>query len=391
MTKKSTLTAVWLIAMTTVAPTTFAGYNASAPKAVRRIFTQLAYLEGRVVSYHVLEPGPQTIQAFPTSSQTGKIYRFPDCVGQLRPVMDDSAVPSPDVNHLIFDKAMREVVNIQLPNCSVQPTSENEVLGLARSQKSIGFVNAPTVPGPVGSEVPAPEQQGDDELWGPLPNIGVVDPFAGGNLSPQLVQGTTTTGIAVSSVQQPFFRRARIKAFTGGRVVYFVTYETRNLSKAGLVSADIEAQWEGSGFPGERDLFFLAYGRAPLPPNGAAGLGLGSVDSTGIANANQAVLNVVGGAPFFQVKDYSPLWKMHCLDGGITPTIGPGAPCGNTRFHQVGTPHSVAEVRATKLPVVAGIFADINCPILATDVNNDGIFGDTSQSAEVVRFPDINW
>lgn len=380
---------VCLLAALVAAPLAFAGYNASAPKGVRRIFTQLAFVSGRVVSYHVLEPGPVTIQAFPTSSQKGKIYRFPDCVGQLRPVMDDSALPSPDVNHLILDKAMREVVNVRLANCSFQPTSESEVLGLAQSQQSVGFVNAPAVPGPVGSEVPVQEQQSDDELWGPLPNVGVVDPFAGGNLSPQHVLSHTSTGIAVSGIQEPFVRRPRLKAFTAGRAVYFVTYETKNLASSALVSADIEAQWAGSGFPGERDLFFLAYGRAPLPPNGA--IPAGSVDSTGVVNDNQAVLNVVGGAPFFQIKDYSPLWKMLCLDGNITPTIGPGAPCGNTRFHQAGEPHSVSEVKSLGLPIVGGIFGDINCPILATDVNNDGVLGNTSKSAEIVRFPDINW
>src|SRR5262249_38885565 len=160
---------------------------------------------------------------------------------------------------------------------------------------------------------------------------------------------------------QPNFRRPRIKAYTAGRAVYFVTYETQGLAQAGLVDAAIEAQWSGSGFPGEEKLFFLAYGRAPLPPNAA--LPSGTLDSTGVVNDNQAVLNVIGGAPFFNIGDYSPLWKMLCLDGGITPTIGPGAPCGNTRFHQVGQPGSVDAVKASGLPIVDGIFRDIDCPI----------------------------
>jgi hypothetical protein len=151
----------------------------------------------------------------------------------------------------------------------------------------------------------------------------------------------------------------------------------------------IEAQWSGSGFPGEEDLFFLAYGRAPLPPNGA--LPAGSTDSNGFPNDNQAVLNVVGGAPFFSVGDYSPLWRMHCLDGGITPTNGPGAPCGNTRFYQIGQQGSEDQVKATGLQIVDGIFRDINCPILATDVNDDRIFADTATSQELVRFPDVAW
>lgn len=367
-----------------------AGYNASAPKAVRRIFTQLALVQGRVVSYHVLEPGPQSIQAFPVDHHAGKLFRFPECQGILLPVLDDSAVPSADVNHLEPDRAMREVVNVTLASCAVQPTSEAEVGNLARSQQSIGFVNAPTVPGPEGDpDIPPAEQQSDDELWGPVPNVGVVDVFAGGNLSPQHVQGTTQSGHEISEIQQPNVRRPRIKAYAGGRAVYFITYETKGLAAAGLVDPAVEAQWSDSGFPGERDLFFLAYGRAPLPPNGA--LPASSTDSNGIPNASQAVLNVVGGAPFFSVGDYSPLWKMHCLDGGITPTIGPGAPCGNTRLYQVGQPRSVDEVKATGLPIVDGIFRDINCPILATDVNDDGIFADTATSQELVRFPDVAW
>lgn len=67
--------------------------------------------------------------------------------------------------------------------------------------------------------------------------------------------------------------------------------------------------------------------------------------------------------------------------------FGPGAPCGNTRFHQAGQPRSVDAMNATGLPIVGGIFRDINCPILATDVNDDGVF----EAAELVRFADVAW
>jgi hypothetical protein len=136
-------------------------------------------------------------------------------------------------------------------------------------------------------------------------------------------------------------------------------------------------------------LWFLAYGRAPLPPN--AGLPAGSLDSNGIANDNQAVLNLVRGAPFWGEGQYSPLWKMGCLDGGITPAIGPGSPCGNTRFYQIGQPRFTSEVGSTGLPFVNGIFRDINCPILGADVNDNGQFANTSLSKEVVAFSDIDW
>src|SRR5262249_21243046 len=173
------------------------------------------------------------------------------------------------------------------------------------------------------------------------------------------------------------------------QVVYFITYETKGLAQAGLVSSDIEDQWARTGFPGERDLLFLAYGRAPLPPNRA--FPVGSVDSTGTVNDYQAVLNVVKGAPFWHEGDYSPLWKMHCVDGGITPTLGPGGPCGTTRFHQVGQPRSADEVAPLGLPIVGGIFRHINCPVLATDINDDGVFADTPAGREVVRFPNVDW
>jgi hypothetical protein len=43
------------------------------------------------------------------------------------------------------------------------------------------------------------------------------------------------------------------------------------------------------------------------------------------------------------------------------------------------------------LPLISGIFRDINCPIIGTDVNDDGIFEDTSVSPETLKFPDIDW
>ncbi len=348
----------------------FAGFNADAPKPVRRIFTQLAFAEGRLVTYHVLEPGPQAIQAFPTGHNKGMILRFPGCPS-LRPVLDDTAAPSPQ-NSLTPDQAMREVFNVTLKSC-VQPTSVSEAFNKANSKSSIGMINAPSVPAPVGANVPEEEQQTADELWGPVPNVGVVDFFAGGNLSPQNVLATTLSGLAVADVQQLDVRRPRIKGYSAGKVVYFITYETRDLSRVGLVSSVLEDQWSRTGFPGERPLWFLAYGRAPLPSN------------------NEAVINLVKGAPFWNEGDYSPLWKMSCLDGGITPPIGPGSPCGNTRYSQIGQPRFVSEVNETGLPLVNGIFRDINCPILGTDVNDDGTFANTSLSKEVVGFPDIDW
>ena len=348
-----------------------AGFNATAPAPVRRIFTQIAFVE-----------------AFPVDHGTGKLLRFPGCPN-LRPVLDDSAAPSPDANNLIPDAAMREVFNVEFAQCGVQPRSVDEALAMAVSVDSIGFVNAPGVPAPVGAAVPIEQQQSADQLFGPLPNPGVIDPFAGGNLWPQHTQAMTDRGFAVANVIQPDVRRARISAYADGQLVYFITYETKNLSQARLVKNKVEAQWSRTGFPGERDLFFLAYGRAPLPPNAA--LPAGSLDSNGIPNDNQAVLNVVRGAPFWHPGDYSPLWKMSCVIGGISPAIGPGFPCGSVRFYQTGQPRTRNEVNALGLPIEGGIFRDINCPVIGTDVNDDGVFADRGRTQELVRFPDVDW
>ena len=88
--KKVTSILILLFTISSSFAPAFAGFNADAPKPVRRIFTQLAFAEGRLVTYHVLEPGPQSIQAFPTGHNEGMLLRFPGCPA-LRPVLDDSA------------------------------------------------------------------------------------------------------------------------------------------------------------------------------------------------------------------------------------------------------------------------------------------------------------
>ena len=390
MSKQIRLRSVCIVlsALFAPSPAAFAGFNASAPPPVRRIFTELAFADGRLISYQVFEPGPAARQTFPVSSDPGMLLRFPGCPG-LRPVLDDSAAPTRAIDGLVPDRVVREVVNVALPGCASQPKSVAEALAVATAEQGIGFVNAPGVPAPVGASVAPEEQQTAGELWGPVPSLNYIDFFMGAGLSPQHIQGKMSNGLPAAGVQQPDVRRPRIQAYSAGRVVYFVTYETKGLSKAGLVSADIESQWSQTGFPNERDIFVLSYGRAPLPPNAA--LPAGSLDSNGAPNDNQAVLNVAGGAPFINPGSYSPLWKMLCLDGGISPPIGPGLPCGSVRYYQIGQPRSVADLSPTGLPLVAGTFPFINCPVIASDVNNDGVFADTPLSREMLRFPDIDW
>src|SRR5918996_5857580 len=119
--KKVTSILILLFTIGSSSAPAFAGFNADAPKPVRRIFTQLAFAEGRLVTYHVLEPGPQSIQAFPTGHNEGMLLRFPGCPA-LRPVLDDSAAPSTQSN-LVPDLAMRKVFNVSLSRCDIQPTS----------------------------------------------------------------------------------------------------------------------------------------------------------------------------------------------------------------------------------------------------------------------------
>jgi hypothetical protein len=191
-------------AIVTLAVPAFAGFNADAPNQIRRIFTQFAFADGRLVSYNVLEPGPAGVQAFPTGGDTGRLFRFPNNP-TLRPVLDDSAAPSHS-NNIILDNVVREVFNVTLLR-NVQPRSAADVQRLAISMRSISFVNAPSVPAPIGAAVPSNQQQSADQLWGPVPDTGVVDVFAGGNLSPQHVQGTTLSGLPIANVQQPNIRR----------------------------------------------------------------------------------------------------------------------------------------------------------------------------------------
>lgn len=176
------LTSLALVTVGSLAPSARGGFNQDAPNPIRRIFTQLAFAEGRLVSYHVLEPGPAGVEAFPTDHRRGKIFRFPGCPN-LRPVLDDTAAPSSS-GALVPDRAMRDVFNVTLPDCSTQPTSVAQAESMATSIQGVGIVNAPSVPAPVGAAAPESQQQSAEELWGPVPNVGVVDFFAGGDLSP---------------------------------------------------------------------------------------------------------------------------------------------------------------------------------------------------------------
>jgi hypothetical protein len=42
-------------------------------------------------------------------------------------------------------------------------------------------------------------------------------------------------------------------------------------------------------------------------------------------------------------------------------------------------------------PGEGGVFRDINCPVIGTDVNDDGVFADIRNSQELVRFPNVDW
>lgn len=391
-----------------------AGYNACAKQGFRRIFSQVAFAERRLISYHVLEPGP-VVQgacgadgfAFPISNQQGSLFRFPGCPG-LRPVLDDSAAPSSDSAHLVPDRAMRRVYDVTLPSCLIQPTSEAQVRLLAMSMgiPGIGYVNAPGVPAPPSASWPvlppgaaapnvATMVQTAAQLFGPVPNSfsSISDPYLGSvTLLPQHLDSSVVNanGSLVKNTVVIGTPRPRLVGYSAGQLQYFITYETSGLSASGLVPRAVEDQWSNTAFPGERNIYINAYGRAPLPPNAA--FPAGTLDSNGRPMDFQGVLNVAGGAPFLNPGRYSPLWKMVCFAGGITPAIGPGNPCGDTRFYAIGQPETEAE--EGQLPggnLVNGVFSDIDCPVLATDVNGDGVFADSATSQERVVFPDLDW
>lgn len=60
------------------------------------------------------------------------------------------------------------------------------------------------------------------------------------------------------------------------------------------------------------------------------------------------------------------------------------------RFYQIGQPASLDDLKATGVPFVHGILADLNCPVIAVDVNDRGVFADTNDSRELVRFADAD-
>ncbi len=97
-----------------------------------------------------------------------------------------------------------------------------------------------------------------------------------------------------------------------------------------------------------------------------------------------------GWRSFLESGQIQSLWKMVCADGGISPAIGPGMPCGSVRHYKIGQPRSLAELKNTALHFVNGIFSDINCPVIGIGVNDDCVFADTPLSRELVRFANID-
>jgi hypothetical protein len=66
-----------LVLLLALSASVLAGFNATAPIPVRRIFTQIAFAENRLITYHVLEPGPVGVEAFP-------VDRLRQCPGRAR-------------------------------------------------------------------------------------------------------------------------------------------------------------------------------------------------------------------------------------------------------------------------------------------------------------------
>jgi len=109
------------------------------------IFRQFAFVEGRVTQYHVLTP-----ETFLMDAHQARVYQFPLC-STLKPVFEKHhSTPGDGGFQGDHDTPTRQITDVVLSTgCSVQPTSEAQVLSLALPGAVVPrgmFVNAPIVP-----------------------------------------------------------------------------------------------------------------------------------------------------------------------------------------------------------------------------------------------------
>lgn len=271
------------------------------------IFRQFAFVEGSVTMYHVFKP-----HIFRTDDHQSLIYQFPQCPG-LRPVLQFHAAD--------HDAPTRRIVDVTLRSgCSIQPTSEAEVLQLA----GVGLMTG------VGTnKVPAVMPR---NMWVNAPKI--PDALA------KLPDTTLFNG-------PPF--RPRIPAWEEGRTVTFITYE-----------ASWMPTWMGTNFPAQdADVFIISYGPIFIP--------------------GFTILNTAAGSPqHTSFRSYSPIWKGNCVVKESDPV------CGSVHQPEYQQCYSVAECTTLPGTIVISTlpgFSHINCPMVAVDLNKDNHISEVEELA----------
>ncbi len=391
-----------------------------APAAPAAIFTQVAYSDedAMLIIYHVLRPGP-----FFTSTQTGVVYRFLDdatgegCVNEkgraLKPVFRENEILNDSTPfftnpEIILDErsdfARRSVTDVFFldgcPNGKNQPRSEEEILELEDEGEvelvpDADIVNA--------ASVPSPKMRSDWDLWeAPAGGFNVFD----GSPSAQSNAANAEIGdIVLSSMVRP-----RHKGFAGGKSMWYITYEVCS-----------DEQWSDTGFcsgDGVKDIFFVRYGPS---------------------HSELDMTNIAFGIPFPKAEvasgnspksggNYSPIWRGQCVGGlhdggdrgfdGTDHGVGPPANNANcfgptpeelkafTSANDISLtgdddlddddPRRGGQVRSSAdfSPLIEGGFFGemeplaakikiINCPITASDLNQDRKF----TADEMIIFP----
>ncbi len=385
------------------------------PGTPSTIFTQVAYSDedGMLIVYHVLRPPP-----FFTSDETGIVYRFrDDATGEgcpaLRPVFEDGTTLRDDTPAFAqlgeglseADRARRSITDVFFkngcPTKKTQPKSEDEVLALEAAgevelQPDVDFVNA--------ASVPSPKLMADWELWeAPPGGANIFD----GSLSAQ----SNAANVEIQDIVLPVMARPRHKGFSGGKSMWYITYEICS-----------DETWSDTGFcsgDGVKDIFLVRYGSSHtkiMQTNIAFGVPFPKAE---IAKGNTPKS---GG-------NYSPMWRGACVGGqwvedrgfeGTDAGDGPGGMnCFGPTSEEVkdftsannillsgdqelidndpDDPRIGGQMRTSpdfllldgmngfdpETTPTKGKVKIINCPIFASDLNNDRKFS----ADEIIAFP----
>jgi hypothetical protein len=256
----------------------------------------LAFVEGKGVAFQTLDP-----VLMPTDDSLGRIYQFPNCPA-LRPVLGDDTP--------LVDSPMRQIIDLVLPSCGVQPTSEAHVFAMRplHQTKRLMYVNAPIVPQPYA-------EWADEQLFNGPPY------------------------------------RPRVTAWFEGQETRFITYDVSWLPPAA-----------GSAFPGHNVDLFILSGDVVFE-RGVTRLSLFNGAPLDVRAPSNPMVPTLGTH-----RAYSPVWKATCIVPEDDPVCGAFR---GPRFDQCVTIAACASTEGTML-VRPPDFLFVNCPIVGVDLAGDG-------------------